>query len=236
MRAVKLLPALISRMDYSKIYDRLMARATNRRATEYTEIHHVIPRCMGGTDKSDNLVRLTAEEHFVAHKLLVKMYPTERGLVFGMMAMTMSNRGMRPCNKAFGWVRRLIAQALSESRKGVPRCPDMMAKIWAGNRGRVAPQHEREKISHGLKGKPKSPEHIAKVIAANKGRPGTMTGKTHSPETKERMRLAALARKHSAETKEKLTAFAASQTQEQRSARALKAWETKRAKKAAEQD
>lgn len=222
-------------MNYAAIYARLVERAKQRVLNEYTESHHIVPRCMGGGDEASNLVRLTAEEHWVAHKLLVKIHSSERGLIFALVAMTMSNRGMRPSNKAFGWVRRLIAQALSESRKGVARDPAMMAKVWAGNRGRITPEHERQKISHGLKGKSKSAEHNAKVSAALKGRVSPMTGRTHSPETKERMRLAALARKHTAETKEKLTAHAASLTQEERSARALKAWETKRAKNAAAQ-
>lgn len=217
-------------MDYAAIYARLVERAKHRVLDEYTESHHIVPRCMGGGDDSSNLVRLTAEEHWVAHKLLVKMHPSERGLVFGLVAMTMSNRGMRPCNKAFGWVRRLIAQTLSESRKGVPRCPDMMAKIWAGNRGRVAPQHEREKISHGLKGKPKSPEHRAKV--GRKGRVSPMTGRTHSEETKAKMRAAATGRKMKPED---IVKMVNNKTPEQRRAQALKAWETKRAKKGAEQ-
>lgn len=57
-----------------------------------------------------------------------------------------------------------------------------------------------------------------------------MRGRQHSEETKQKMRTAATDRKHSAETIAKLTNGAASQTQEQRSARAFKAWETKRAK------
>lgn len=218
-------------MNYPAIYEALISRARGREIDGYTERHHVVPLCLGGGDEASNLVRLTAEEHFIAHKLLVKIHPQERGLVFGLLAMTMSNRGMRASNKAFGWVRRLIAQALSDSRKGVPRSREMMRKIWAGNRGRVAPEHERQRISSGLKGIPKSPEHNAKVSAALKGRPSPMKGRSHSEETKQKMREAALARRHTPETIEKLTAFAAGQTQEQRSARAIKAWQTKRAKK-----
>lgn len=218
-------------VDYAGIYVRLVERAKNRVLDEYAESHHIVPRCMGGGDEALNLVRLTAEEHWVAHKLLVKMHPGERGLAFALLAMTMNNRGMRTCNKAFGWVRRLIAQALSESRKGVPRCPDMMAKIWAGNRGRVAPQHERERISSSLKGKPKSAEHNAKV--GRKGRVSPMTGRTHSEETKARMRAAAVGRKMKPEDIAKMVG---NKTPEQRKAAALKAWETKRAKKAAQVD
>lgn len=39
----------------------------------YTELHHIIPRSMGGSDEASNLVRVTAKQHFVLHRLLVKM-------------------------------------------------------------------------------------------------------------------------------------------------------------------
>lgn len=38
------------------------------------EIHHIIPRSLGGSNKKDNLVKLTLKEHHTAHKYLAKMY------------------------------------------------------------------------------------------------------------------------------------------------------------------
>lgn len=40
----------------------------------YYEKHHIIPRCIGGSDNELNLVLLTAREHFLAHYLLCKIY------------------------------------------------------------------------------------------------------------------------------------------------------------------
>lgn len=37
----------------------------------YTENHHIIPRSLGGTNCIDNLVTLTAREHYIVHLLLV---------------------------------------------------------------------------------------------------------------------------------------------------------------------
>jgi len=37
------------------------------------ERHHIIPRSLGGTDSPDNIVRLTAREHIIAHWALTKM-------------------------------------------------------------------------------------------------------------------------------------------------------------------
>lgn len=38
-----------------------------------TEKHHIIPKCLGGTDISDNLVDLSPKAHFICHWLLTKM-------------------------------------------------------------------------------------------------------------------------------------------------------------------
>jgi hypothetical protein len=66
-------------MDYKKIYDKIIE---NRKLnpieeTEYGEKHHIIPRSLGGSDESENLVRLTAREHFICHALLAEMYERE---------------------------------------------------------------------------------------------------------------------------------------------------------------
>lgn len=39
----------------------------------YSETHHIIPKSLGGSNTSDNLVKLTAKEHYICHLLLVKM-------------------------------------------------------------------------------------------------------------------------------------------------------------------
>ena len=74
-------------MNYQRIHDAIIDRARNRTLQGYRERHHVIPRCLGGTDKSANLVELTAREHFVVHKLLVEIYPNEPKLVYAYWAM-----------------------------------------------------------------------------------------------------------------------------------------------------
>lgn len=58
---------------YTKCYYRIVTFAANRMITGYTEKHHIIPKSMGGTNNADNLVRLSAKEHFVCHLLLTKM-------------------------------------------------------------------------------------------------------------------------------------------------------------------
>lgn len=46
-------------MDYAKIYDGLICNARNRKLSSYTEEHHIIPSCIGGSNERSNLVDLT---------------------------------------------------------------------------------------------------------------------------------------------------------------------------------
>jgi hypothetical protein len=62
-------------MNYQKIYDRIIEFARMRAHNDYTELHHIIPRCLGGNNSNANLVRLTYREHFLCHWLLCKIYP-----------------------------------------------------------------------------------------------------------------------------------------------------------------
>ena len=114
---------------------------------DYTEKHHIIPRCMGGTNNPTNLVRLTPEAHYVAHQLLVKIYPDNHKLVFAVQAMAMDAHGYRVNNKLFGWLRR-------------------KANIARQN----MPAETRSKISASLKGRARTPEHNAKLSASKKGK------------------------------------------------------------------
>lgn len=105
-------------MDYSYHYKKLCERAKNRTLDCYTEKHHVIPCCMGGTDDSENLVELTPEEHYVAHQLLVKIYPDHKGLIWAALMMTgHSTSNNRNNNKSYGWLKRKW-QRTSKQRRG----------------------------------------------------------------------------------------------------------------------
>lgn len=77
-------------MNYQRHYDLLINRARTRVLDGYKERHHIVPRCLGGGDESSNLVDLTAEEHYVAHQLLVKMYPGNNSVVVSAWLMGVS--------------------------------------------------------------------------------------------------------------------------------------------------
>ena len=74
-------------MNYKKIYDQLIMRSKTRKLTEYKERHHIVPKCMNGTNDKENIAELTAREHFIAHKLLCEIYPENNKLRYALWAM-----------------------------------------------------------------------------------------------------------------------------------------------------
>lgn len=63
-------------MDYGRIYRDFIAdrRIRESSLTGYVERHHIIPKSRGGSNDPENLIKLTAEDHFFAHLLLAKMH------------------------------------------------------------------------------------------------------------------------------------------------------------------
>jgi hypothetical protein len=61
-------------MNYRKIYYKIIENRKQNLYIGYTESHHILPRSLGGSDEKDNLVDLSAKEHFICHLLLTKMY------------------------------------------------------------------------------------------------------------------------------------------------------------------
>jgi hypothetical protein len=59
---------------YTKIYLNIIEKRKQFPITDqYTEEHHIIPRSLNGDDSENNLIVLTAREHFICHYLLTKM-------------------------------------------------------------------------------------------------------------------------------------------------------------------
>lgn len=154
-------------MNYHKIYNSLMEKSHGRKKKQgtYYEKHHVLPKCLGGTNDKTNLVLLTAEEHWVAHLLLVKMHPEKTQLVYACQAMSMvgSKKMERVNNKMFGWIRRKYAESVSLRQQGVLKSKEVRDKISKSLKGRM-PEHQKKRNVM------KCPEVAKKVADANRGR------------------------------------------------------------------
>jgi hypothetical protein len=58
---------------YTGWYFAIINASKLRGNSGYSENHHIIPKSLGGSNNSQNLVRLTAREHYIVHHLLTKM-------------------------------------------------------------------------------------------------------------------------------------------------------------------
>lgn len=144
-------------MDYKKHYNLLIEKSRNRQVEGYTEKHHIVPKCLGGTDDAENIAVLTAEEHFLAHQLLVKMYPNSPPLVNAVLIMTTHHTTNRINNKLYGWLRKRASLARKEwlAVNGHPR----------GFLGKHHKDEDIDRITIGLKQAAK--EKRVKIFAYN---------------------------------------------------------------------
>ena len=95
-------------MNYQRIYASIVLRAqcednerkwNKKNLGAYYEVHHIIPKSLGGTNQQINLAMLTAREHFICHWLLIKMYPdgseAQRKMLFALWRMRSSSGSQR---------------------------------------------------------------------------------------------------------------------------------------------
>ena len=147
-------------MNYQKIYESIIEQAKlekRKRGNTYYENHHILPKCLKGTNDKENLVLLTAKEHFICHKLLTYIYPENRDLATAFHFMVYGKNDYKNTSRDYEYARKLISKnGLSEETK---------QKI----RGRKHTKEEKEKISKALKGKNKSQQHRNSIRDANLG-------------------------------------------------------------------
>jgi hypothetical protein len=137
-------------MDYKKHYDRLIERAKFREIDCYVERHHIMLRCIGGSDSKENIVRLTAEEHYVAHQLLHKMHPRNPKLLLAVKMMTVSGGKVVRNNKMYGWLRKKFSEVMS-----CREISDVTRKKMSNSaKNRKASDETKSKMSLMRKGKP----------------------------------------------------------------------------------
>ena len=170
---------------YTKYYNLLTDRAKGRVLSEYTERHHIIPQSLGGSNKKDNLVDLTAREHFICHWLLIKM--TEGA---NRSKMIYALRGMKANNQYQARYSSYITSRVYEQYRiehSIVHSKTMKGKTPI-NKGRAMPEEqkallrERAKANHAL-GKMYSAESQRKRLEKLKDY-------KHSDETKLKQSLA----------------------------------------------
>lgn len=91
-------------MNYKLIYDNIIKKykELNLVKSKITETHHIIPRCIGGTDDKSNLVVVPTRVHYILHLLLwkIKNYSKKQhkkltNALFCMSKLPIDNKGRR---------------------------------------------------------------------------------------------------------------------------------------------
>ena len=134
------------RMNYQNIYNQIVEKAKIRVLEGYKEKHHIIPKCLGGNNDKDNLVELTAREHFLCHLLLCEIYPNSNKLWYALWLMIVGKnrqKSLSPYVISSRTYEKVKLEFINRIR-GVSKPSNKGRKITWG-----------DKISKSLKGKPK---------------------------------------------------------------------------------
>ena len=169
----------------------------------YKEKHHIIPKCLGGTNDGDNLIDLYAREHFIAHKLLVEENPDNKSLIFALNAMSNltvnSNKRYTPSPEEYEYARKKYSDKLKEVMKGegnpnygnhwhhTENSKRILSERFSGDKNPmygISLTGER----NGMYGKKHTPETKAKMSKKQKGCNNPLYGKKRSKEFKDKMR------------------------------------------------
>ena len=177
---------------YKTWYNSITVNAKTRTAEGYVERHHIIPKSLGGSDDKENLVNLTAREHFICHWLLVKIYSGESKakMIYALNGMKRNGQytqryETKITSRVYENLKKEFSLVHSATMKGRP----------AHNKGVPATDKQKEKNRKSALGKKMSPESIAKGVEKRTGQKRTneqkarmsaaMTGIKKGPMSKE---------------------------------------------------
>jgi hypothetical protein len=164
-----------NQMNYKNVYDALVSRAKNRIVEGYTELHHIIPKCMGGDNSNDNLVRLTAREHYIAHELLFKHYRTTK-LAHAWFSMVRCDPNQQRYFTArqYDKAKKAHSEALKISMLGAnnhffgrKHSAETKKLIGEKNRGETRSPEQVAAWIENVAKKPKTAEHRSKIGRSN---------------------------------------------------------------------
>ena len=170
-------------MNYQWHYDQLIITRKSRIKEDgaYYERHHIIPRSMRGDDSEENLIFLTAREHFIAHWLLWRIH-RNRQMAYAFRMMCNKNRTSSRVYAESVEAIRLLGHTeetklrMSKSHKGKIFTDEHKKNIAKAQSGKTMSDEQRQKVSDFMKGNTHSlgykhtPEAIEKIRDASTGR------------------------------------------------------------------
>ena len=107
-------------MIYTNLYQKFISSRPKRThvAFDGLERHHIIPRSIGGSNSKDNIIALTPREHFIAHRILVKMCKgddaTKMALALHRMATGSHKLKYKISSRTYQYLRELRSKAYQD--------------------------------------------------------------------------------------------------------------------------
>ena len=170
---------------------------------EYHERHHILPKCLGGTDDNNNLIDLFAREHFIAHKLLAEENPDNKQLVLAWHMMTnvktYHQQRYQVTPEEYENARIAYSQMItgdnnpSKSEEVRRKKSNAIKGKKNHNYGKPRSESTRKKISESHKRKKLSDETRKRISESKTGKKHPNYGKHHSEETRKKMSQSAKA-------------------------------------------
>ena len=158
---------------YTTIYLNIVHNALCRdSAGLFTEKHHIIPRCLGGRDTTDNLVSVTAREHYILHLLLIRMTVGQTKFKMINAAWWMCNPGKK-IGRTYSIPSRLYESVRRANQERARISRQLHSHLYETDEYRAKISTSLKRIGHNHKtflGKTHTEEAKKKISQANKGR------------------------------------------------------------------
>lgn len=155
-------------MDLPRIYSAFIAdRRTREGSLTVFDRRHVVPKCIGGTDAPENLIRLSPSDHLFAHVLLGRIHGGKLAVVAVRMAGMRKYQGRRTRTR-YERLREevrvgLLGNKLGHINRGRPKTEAHKARISAAHQGKKMSEASKQHLSRLKKGGTLTPEHKAKI-------------------------------------------------------------------------
>ena len=177
---------------YNNWYHQIIQRASNRFLEGYAEKHHIIPRSLGGSDDIENLVILTAREHFICHLLLTKMVSGQHQYKMIKAAKMLANASgpgqsrYTITNRVYAMLKENVEVPLQTRIKMSNSQKRRFSNTTGTFLNRKHSEETRKKMSISAS-KSKSTAWKESASKNRKGRPAPNKGISHSIETKKKI-------------------------------------------------
>lgn len=188
---------MFKKNKYTRIYYSIIKKAISRNIDSYVEKHHIIPRSLGGNNSASNIVKLTAKEHFICHRLLTKMTDGEnqRKMIYAINGMLRKGKNQNryvPTARTYSRLKNEFSQVNPFST------PEFKEKFKNAHLGKKRSEETKKRMSEAWtderrKNNPLKGRKIGPSLMKGKKNPNLtgekngFFGKTHSEEFKQKL-------------------------------------------------